>query len=170
MLRRWFSAQDQGARFAVLIAGALLDNDYCRNLQQVARDAGVVGLRLLGRRTDVERLYSAADALVISSRSEGLPMVLLEAMTAGLPIVATRVGGIPAVMSDDWGLLVEPDQPQELARAMLHLLDAGKPACHAMGQAAREEAVRRYSVKQMVAGYLEVFTSVVSGRRGQHSR
>jgi len=73
----------------------------------------------LGARTDISEVLMAADAFVMSSISEGLPMVLLEAMAAGVPCVATAVGGIPQLLGSDRGLAVPARDPAGLARAMV---------------------------------------------------
>lgn len=79
------------------------------------------GVRLLGHRDDVPRLMQAADIFVLTSDYEAVPMAILEAMAAGLPVVATRVGDIPNVVIDgETGRLVTPGRPDELAR---HLVD-----------------------------------------------
>lgn len=155
--------------FSVLIVGGLSDSEYCVRLRGLAEASGLEGLRLLGYRADVKRLYSAADAFIISSRSEGLPMVLLEAMTAGLPVIATRVGGIPDALPDNCGLLVEPGQPSQLAGGMLQLLKGGENLCELMGRAARARAIRKFGVGRMVERYLEVYLEHVrnGGRHGQ---
>src|ERR1700722_14946062 len=69
----------------------------------------------LGARSDVSEILMAADAFVMSSKSEGLPMALLEAMAVGIPCVATAVGGIPDLLADDKGLLVPAEDPLALA-------------------------------------------------------
>jgi len=76
-----------------------------------------------GPRTDVSNLMKAADVVVIPSISEGLPMVLLEAMAIGKPVVATRVGGIPEVIDEEVGVLVNAGSPSELAGALDQLLE-----------------------------------------------
>jgi glycosyltransferase involved in cell wall biosynthesis len=81
-----------------------------------------LGLRdrvfFLGARADVPEILAACDAFVMSSTTEGLPMALLEAMAAGLPCVATAVGGIPELLADARGLLVSPRDSRQLADAM----------------------------------------------------
>lgn len=146
-------------RFSVWIAGSLREDDYCRNLQRQAAAAGVPGLRLLGFRADVHQLYSAADALVVSSRSEGLPMVVLEAMTAGLPILSTAVGGIPDAVPQDCGRMVEPANPSNLANGMLEFLQLSKLDRLAMGGAARQYALQRFGLETMTSRYLEAFAN-----------
>jgi glycosyltransferase involved in cell wall biosynthesis len=77
-----------------------------------------------GMRDDVFEVLCAFDVFALSSRYEGLPIALLEAMAARVPPVATRVGGIPEVITDGRdGLLVEPEDPESLARAISRLLD-----------------------------------------------
>jgi L-malate glycosyltransferase len=91
-----------------------------RAMLEAGRDS--LGLRdkatFLGVRTDVADVLMAADALVMSSISEGLPMVLLEAMAAGVPCIATAVGGIPKLFGDDRGLSVPAQDADKLAEAM----------------------------------------------------
>jgi glycosyltransferase involved in cell wall biosynthesis len=69
---------------------------------------------------------AAADVLVLPSRREGLGLVLLEAMACGTPCVASRVGGIPEILGEDCGELVEPDDPGSLANAIATVLANGK--------------------------------------------
>lgn len=78
--------------------------------------------RFLGFRDDVHGLLAAADVFCLASRNEGLPVALMEAYALGLPVVATRVGGLPEVVEDGGsGVLVDPDDPQVLADAILTL-------------------------------------------------
>lgn len=93
-------------------------------LQAQARD--LPNVRLLGFRPDVPELLARADALALPSRWEGMPNVLLEAMAAGVPVVATRVAGSADLVEDGVnGLLVEPDDPRALASALVRLRDDG---------------------------------------------
>ncbi|MBE3098098.1 MAG: glycosyltransferase family 4 protein [Planctomycetes bacterium] len=147
-----------GRRFLVLVAGAQPADAYADSLASVMSRLGLDGtVRFLGYRADVAALYSAADAFVLSSRKEGLPMVLLEAMAAGLPVVATRVGAVPSVVQDGSdGLLVDAAFPAGLAEAMLRLLSE-RPLGNRLGKAARSRIRERYSVERMTEGYLAVF-------------
>lgn len=146
--------------FSVLIIGKLGNDEYCRHLQRMADEAKVPGLRLLGFRSDVQRFYSAADVLVVSSRSEGLPMVILEAMTAGLPILSTRVGGIPDAVPSACGRLVQPACPEELACGMSAFLQCEAKERQMMGQAAMHHARQRFGVQTMTTGYIDVFSQL----------
>jgi glycosyltransferase involved in cell wall biosynthesis len=78
---------------------------------------------LLGATSDVRGFYADCDIVVMSSRNEGAPIVLLESMGAGRPVVATRVGGVPDMVEDGVSaLLVPPDDPRSLGRAILELV------------------------------------------------
>jgi len=110
---------------------------------------------LLGARDDVLDLLMAADAFVMSSKSEGLPMVLLEAMAAGVPCVATAVGGIPALFGKDRGLLVRAQDPGDLAAAMATL--ARSPELRAgLVAKARENLMKNHTVDSIVDRYLQL--------------
>ena len=98
-------------------------------------------VELLGHRTDLPALLAGADALVLSSRWEGQPNVVLEAFTAARPVVATTVGGVPEVVADgENGFLVPPGDTGALARAMAALMDASAAARAAMGRRGRAAA------------------------------
>ena len=85
-------------------------------------------------------------------------MVLLEAMAAGLPVIATRVGGVPSVVEPACGELVAPACPEELADAMARFLRGF--TARELGSKAREIIRRRYSVVQMVSQYIELYEHV----------
>jgi glycosyltransferase involved in cell wall biosynthesis len=150
----------------VLVAGKMDDGPYVEALRQQHSEASLQdSVLFLGFRSDVPALYAAADVFVLSSRSEGLPMVLLEAMTAGLPVVATRVGGVPEAVPQAAGVLVPPAEPDRLAEAMSALAsDVDRRS--AMGAAAREHALEQYGVERMAREYLDVFSRVVARRDG----
>ncbi len=112
-----------------------------------------------GRRMDVPRVIHAFDVFALSSISEGLPLVVPEAMAAALPIVSTAVGGIPSVVDDGvTGLLVPVDENR--FAVALAALAADRERARAMGQAAREVALTRYSADRMVEAYLALYASI----------
>lgn len=151
--------------FGVLIAGRLGRDAYSRALRATHERLGLGKVvQFLGYRSDTRALYSAAHAFVLSSRSEGLPMVVLEAMTAGLPIVATRVGGVPDALEDGAGILVAPASAEELAAGMGEIVAAPR-AARRLGEAARRRARERYSVARMTDRYVRVYRRVATGRR-----
>jgi glycosyltransferase involved in cell wall biosynthesis len=112
-----------------------------------------------GRRMDVPRVIHAFDVFALSSISEGLPLVVPEAMAAALPIVSTAVGGIPSVVDDGvTGLLVPVDENR--FAVALAALAADRERARAMGHAAREVALTRYNADRMVEAYLALYTSI----------
>ena len=111
---------------------------------------------LTGRRMDVPRLVHAFDVFALSSTTEGLPLVVPEAMAAGLPIVTTGVGGLPGVVDDQVTGLVVPVDQDRMAKA-LAALAADRRRARAMGARARTAALARYGYDRMVDAYLEVY-------------
>jgi glycosyltransferase involved in cell wall biosynthesis len=113
--RRW---RDSTPQPLLAIAG---DGPERERLQVVVDDQGL-GVTLLGSRDDVPDLLAAADVYVLTSRWEARALVVQEAMRAGVPVVATRVGGIPELVGTD-AVLVEPGDPAAVADAVVRLLD-----------------------------------------------
>ncbi|MEO8846718.1 MAG: glycosyltransferase [Kofleriaceae bacterium] len=111
---------------------------------------------LTGRRMDVPRIVHAFDVFALSSVLEGLPLVVPEAMAAGLPIVTTAVGGLPAVVDEGHtGLLVPVDEAA--MRQALARLAADHALAHQLGANARTIALERYSSDRMVDAYLALY-------------
>ena len=119
---------------------------------------------LLGTRRDAPRLMAAFDVFCMSSRNEGLPLVILEAMASALPIVSTAVGGIPNVVTDgESGLLVRSDDREALGAALARLRD-DRALAGRLAAAGRALALREYSSEVMVDRYLAVYARLRSGR------
>jgi glycosyltransferase involved in cell wall biosynthesis len=122
-------------------------------------------VHLLGPRSDVHELMEISDILVMPSRWEGLPVAMLEACAHGLPVVASRVGGIPEVIeSGITGLLVEPDDPAALAGGILTLLK-DPTMRQALGAAARDRVVERFDARRVASRMGELYFDLLS-RRG----
>jgi glycosyltransferase involved in cell wall biosynthesis len=131
-------------------------------LEQYAAEAGVAGrVHFLGERRDVPRLLQIFDAFVLSSKLEGLSLTLLEAAAAGLPIVATDVGGNAEVVVDGrTGFIVEPENPGALGDAMSRLGgDSG--LARSMGERGRERVSEHYSLEAMVRRYDEIYHEIL---------
>ena len=122
-------------RPVVLIAG---DGPLDAELHRQARTAGVA-IRFLGPRRDVPALLGAADVVVVPSTWEGQPLVVQEALRAGRPLVATRVGGIADLTGDHGAVLVPPGDPVALATAVTRILDDPRAAAR-LAAAARARA------------------------------
>lgn len=134
-------------------------------LEERARRLGVSPLvQWAGAVRDAATLYSAFDAFVLSSRTEGTPMVLFEAMDAGVPIVATTVGGVPDVVSESEALLVPAEDPAALSRALRTLL-RDPASARERARSARQRLTDRYSADAWLDRYDECYRSVLGARR-----
>jgi glycosyltransferase involved in cell wall biosynthesis len=110
---------------------------------------------------DPRPAFGEADLIAVPSRSEGFGRVLVEAAFLAIPAVASRVGGIPEVVVDgQTGLLVPPDDPAALAHALATLL-RDPDLRHAMGQAAREHALARFTIRQHVGSVEGVYAKLL---------
>jgi len=148
-----------GDRFRVWVAGGASDQACFSNLSARIREERLEKVfLLLGYRDDVPDLYGAADAFVLSSRSEGLPLVVLEAMSAGLPIIATKVGGVPETVGS-CGILCDPGNAEGLAEAM-HAAFADRDALTAKALSGKERIVKLYSRDRMVEDYLRAYEEI----------
>lgn len=140
--------------FLVAIAGTLADTVYCHSLLDKLDQLDVADCcRFLGFRDDTAALYSAADCFVLSSRSEGLPMVILEAMTAALPVISTNVGGIAAAVGNHV-VLVNPQHPAQLAEAMEQLMTQPRLQGR-LAESGRKHVAAHFGVGRMVDEYLD---------------
>ncbi len=140
---------------ALVVAG---DGAMLGELRSLAESLGLSSrVRFLGDRGDVQRLLSGFEVFALSSRTEGYSIALLEACTAGLPIVATDVGGNREIVAHGRnGLLVPPQDPDALAAALQAVL--GKPAhAQAMGDAGRAWALREATLDAMAARYERLY-------------
>lgn len=131
--------------------------------EQIARSRLAPALQLTGYRGDADALIAAADVFVLSSKEEGLGTVLLDALAAGVPIAATRGGGIPEIVEHGRsGLLAEPQDPRALGEAIARILtDERLRATLKEGGA---ERVRAFSVEETARRTLEVYRRVLAAR------
>jgi sugar transferase (PEP-CTERM/EpsH1 system associated) len=114
-------------------------------------------IKFLGERHDIVELLSEVDVFVLSSIAEGIPMTILEAMSCGIPVVATRVGGIPEVIEDRRnGRLVDKQNPEQLANALLEYIQQPH-IVEVESISARERIVNHFSEIQMVEQYLACY-------------
>lgn len=152
------------------------DGSLRPELEERARRLGLLdppapaasAVTFLGFRKDVPQLLASADAYVLASRMEGLGTAILEALSAGMPVVATRVGGIPdSVKHERTGLLVESENPDALAAAMARLM--GDAALRArLGAAARAYIDEAFTESALVAKTLAFYEQVIA--RGKSRR
>jgi glycosyltransferase involved in cell wall biosynthesis len=137
-------------------------------LEVQTKRLGLANVRFLGQRMDIPDLLRAADLFVLPSDSEALPTVLLEAGAAGLPCIATRVGGIPEIIHEgENGLLIPPRQPQALAQAMVGLLK--EPArLQAMGAKARASVLAKFTLSQQARATTDLYEKMVYTKNNVH--
>jgi glycosyltransferase involved in cell wall biosynthesis len=118
----------------------------------------------LGYREDVPSLLLASDVFVLSSLAEGLPLALLEAMAVGLPVVASRVGGVPDVVrGGENGILVRPGMPLSLAEGMLELMEDPEQA-RRLGEAGRQHVCRSFGPSQAARRMAAVYRTGLAER------
>jgi glycosyltransferase involved in cell wall biosynthesis len=144
--------------------------DYQEWLTRLAEDCGVASrIHFIGhqQRQGVEALQRAASIIVVPSRWENLPNVVTEAMIAARPIVASRVGGIPEMISDgDTGLLLDPEDTEGWAEALIYLLSDPEHA-RQMGQRAREDALTRYHPHTIAAQREAVYREAIAAHEAR---
>ncbi|MDZ4057271.1 MAG: glycosyltransferase [Polynucleobacter sp.] len=124
---------------------------------------GAPRVRFVGHQDSVARYYCAADVFVMPSLHENLSNALLEAMSFGLPVIATAVGGTVEVLAQGGGVLVPANDAGALARA-IEAVAADADARARMGCQARENAEANYSVAAMVAGWERLYSLMLGAR------
>jgi glycosyltransferase involved in cell wall biosynthesis len=131
-------------------------------LAALARALGVEDrVRFLGRRDDATQLMPGFDVFALSSRFEGLPLAMLEAMMRAVPVVSTAVGGVVDVVDDGaTGMLVPGGDEARLAEALVGVL-ADRGLAGRLGRAGRAKAEAEYSVERMVADYERLYGEVL---------
>ena len=140
--------RERGVDALLLLVG---DGDDRERLEQRAHDLGLARSCLfLGYQKDVAPWYAICDAVVLTSASEGTPVTIIEALAAGRPVVATKVGGVPDVVDEgETGFLVRPHDTHALAERLEIL--AGDPVRRrAMGDLGRARMLERYAVERLV--------------------
>jgi L-malate glycosyltransferase len=136
------------------------DGPRAGELRALAASLGVADrIAFLGHREDVAALLEEADLFVLSSRSEAFPNSVVEAMAAGLPVIAAAVGGLLELVEPGrTGVLVPPDDPYALASALDSLIRSPERA-RLLGEAARAEIAQRYSFDRMVRAFEDLYVS-----------
>jgi glycosyltransferase involved in cell wall biosynthesis len=156
------------ARFLIVGEGSFQERNYQRELEACAARLGVRDrVTFTGLRHDVPDILSEAAISVLPSLSEGLSNTLLESMAAGVPVIATRVGGNPEAVDEGvTGLLVPPRDSAALARAIRRLLEDRELAMR-LGRAARRRATEHFSLESMVRATERLYVALLDakGRR-----
>lgn len=125
------------------------------------RAAGEQRLRFLGFRTDIERVLAAADLIVHPSHADALPTALVHALAAGKPVIATRVGGIPEIITEEGGMLVDPGDPVSLAAA-IDLMAADADRRRWMGKQNRERYETDFRIEDWAGRLRRLYDEVIA--------
>lgn len=141
------------------------DGERRADLEALARQLELGDrVRFVGWRGDLHRVYADLDVVVLTSRNEGSPVSLIEAMAAARPVVATRVGGVPDLVEDgQHGLLVPADDVEALARAIEDVVsspDRGR----AMGEAGRKRVYPAFTAERLIADLDRLYTELLRRR------
>ena len=114
-----------------------------------------------GWRTNLCAVYQELDTIVLTSKSEGTPLCLIEGQAASLPVVATSVGGVPdCLLQDESGFLVPSDDKEMLAKCLFEL-ECNRPLRRKMGLAGRRFVQAQFSVTEMIAGLAKLYNKVL---------
>ena len=135
------------------------DRGIRKNLEDLSRELGIIqNVIFMGQRKDIPRLLAASDVSVLPSHEEGFSNVILESMAAGLPVVATRVGGNPeAVIDGETGWLVPPNSSTELALKIMDLLNDSEKAM-IWGENGRRRVEEKFTAEKMVAEFIKLYS------------
>ena len=165
LLRAFASLSQHRPDARLIIAGdGPLRNELGSLIRRLDLDARV---QLLGLRQDMPTLYAASDALVLSSAWEGMPGVVLEAMAARLPVVATSVGAVPEmVYNGTHGFVVPPKEPTLLSVAMQRVMDLPEESRREIGEKARSRIEREFLPDRVVDMWEDLFDRLLRTRRG----
>jgi glycosyltransferase involved in cell wall biosynthesis len=163
----WLRKLNPQVRARLVILG---EGSERTRIEQAIQSAGLQEVVTLpGHVSDLTPYYNIADIIVISSLSEGSPNVLLEAMAAGVPIVATAVGGIPEIVKDqEHAILVPPGDPVAMAKAVNALLTT-QILGDRLARAARELVAAKYSPEDRARALIQVYENVLTKWRSKQN-
>jgi len=160
LLLRAFSHLADTPAHLLLVGGGELEAPLRELASQLPNRACV---HFLGIRADIPDILNASDIFVLSSRWEGNPMSVMEAMASGLPVVSTAVGGVPELVEEGKsGLLVPSEDEPALAQA-LQTLVANPDLRRQMGQSALRRAQERFDIRQTVRAYETLYEQILTG-------
>jgi glycosyltransferase involved in cell wall biosynthesis len=176
MVARFEAQKDHGTLLRAL--GGLLahpweldligDGPLRMEMEALARRLGITGrVRFLGQRTDVDRLLAQSQVSLLVSNWEGFPLSILEAMRAGLPIVASSVGGVDEAVHDGETGFVVPRGDVETLRDRIERLLVSPALRLNLGAQGRTRYEQYFTLEQLVDKTLAVYHDVLAGRNGQ---
>jgi len=134
-----------------------IERDWANDLVSRAEAIGVVHRP----QADTFDCYRSWDAFVLPSRADPFPIAMLEAMASGLPVIGTRRDGLAEQITDDCGILVEPDDPDALAQAIVSLAGRDAGERKAMGRAARERVASRFDLEHQAEAMHDAYLAAL---------
>ncbi len=162
-LRAWARVHAKRPDAVLVFAG---DGPLMDKLKLQAQELGIAeNVRFLGFRRDIVTILAATDVFLFPSAQEGLPCSIQEALSMGVPVVATNVRGNNDLVDEECGRLVTLGDHDNLAARMGELIEAGPEARKTMGQAGREKMVREYRREVCVANWMGIYETLLA-RRG----
>ena len=147
------------AHLAIAGDGASEDKAVLEKAAAPARDR----IHFLGWRRDQDVLYRDADVLALTSDNEGTPVTVIEALSSGLPVVATRVGGVEDIVSEEMGTLVAPGEVQDISRALGRALD--RPA-QVLDDRIRDQVTARFSHRRLIRDITALYDELLERKQG----
>lgn len=167
LLRAVALVRREQPQFRLRIVG---DGSERAALEQLAYDLGLAtAVEFMGERSNVADLLTTAGFFVSSSKTEGISLTVLEAMSVGLPVVTTAVGGNPEiVVNGETGLLAPPQNPSALAKMILRMCRA-RSKWRSMGRAARDRVEQHFNIRTTLSQYESVYDRL-AGHRHRHPR
>jgi glycosyltransferase involved in cell wall biosynthesis len=161
LLQAMAKARTADPRLRLAVVG---DGDERPQLERQAADLGIAAdVRFLGYRRELRPVFAAADIAVLSSDNEGTPVSLIEAAAAGLPAVATDVGGVREVVSEETGMVVPRGDDAALASALLRMAGDAEQR-ETFGRAARRRAIGRYGAERLLGDIDSLYGELVPAR------
>jgi glycosyltransferase involved in cell wall biosynthesis len=161
LLRAVAMARAVDSRIRLALVG---DGEERAGLERQAAELGIVrDVLFLGYRRELRPLFGAADIAVLSSDNEGTPVSLIEAAAAGLPAVATGVGGVREVVGEETGIVVPREDARALADGVLRLARDADLRTR-QGRAARERVVGRYGAERLLSDVDALYSELAAGR------
>ena len=155
---------EQSARFSFEMVGPPneeLEREWARTVLARAEAIGVTHRA----RADTFERYRQWDSFVLPSRADPFPLSMLEAMATGIPVIGARVDGIAEQITDGCGVLVDPEDPEDLARAIRRVAGRSGADREAMGRAARERIAANFTLEHQAAGMHDAYLAALAARR-----